>query len=70
MDVNYELMRGKLQKFPMDWKKFWREVEIFPSRTLKFLKTLAQIFFGLFHPKKAYLEFRNWLKTGNKRSTS
>jgi len=69
IDVNYEFKQGKLQKFPMDWKKFWREVEIFPLITLN-SKTMAQIFFGLFHPKKAYLEFRKWLKTGNKRSTS
>ena len=64
MDVNYEFKKGKLQKFPMDWKKFWREVEIFPLLILN-SKTLAHIFFGILHPKKAYLEFRKWLKTRN-----
>ena len=64
MDVNYEFHQGKLKKYPTNWKKFWREVEIFPLISLN-SKTIAQIFFGLFHPKKAYQEFRKWVNTRN-----
>ncbi len=30
LDVNYEFRDGSIRKFPIGWKKFWREVEIFP----------------------------------------
>jgi hypothetical protein len=62
MDVNYEIENGKVRNYPLDWKKFWREVEIFPLVTLK-SKWLAQIFFAILHPKKAYLELRNWISS-------
>jgi hypothetical protein len=62
MDVNYEIVSGKVRNYPLDWKKFWREVEIFPLVTLK-SKWLAQIFFAILHPKKAYLELRNWISS-------
>jgi hypothetical protein len=57
-DVNYEIENRKVIKYPLDWKKFWREVEIFPLITIK-SKWLANLFFAIFHPKKAYLEFRS-----------
>jgi hypothetical protein len=60
MDVNYEIENGKVRNYPLGWKKFWREVEIFPLVTLK-SKWLAQIFFSILHPKRAYLESRNWI---------
>lgn len=60
MDVNFEIVDGKLQKFPIDQKKFWREVEIFPLISLH-SKILANLIFAVFHPKRAYQEIRNWL---------
>lgn len=60
LDVNYESTGEKVIKYPWNWEKFWREVEIFPLITLK-SKQLAHIFFAIFHPKRAYIEFRKWL---------
>lgn len=56
-DVNRRLVDGKLKPLPFSWKKFWREVEIFPLVTLKSM-ALAQVFYAIFHPLKAYREFR------------
>ncbi|MBW6475343.1 MAG: hypothetical protein K0B14_19605 [Anaerolineaceae bacterium] len=61
MDVNYEIENGKVRKFSLDWKKFWREIEIFPLINSD-LKILGQLTFSIFHPKRAYQEFRTWLK--------
>lgn len=58
MDVNYVMENNKIENYPFSWKKFWREVEIFPLITIK-SKWLAQLFFSIFHPKKAYSEFLN-----------
>ena len=46
----------------MTKKKLLREMEIFPLVTLK-SKTLGDASFALFHPKKAYAEFRNRSKS-------
>ena len=64
MDVNYEIENGKVRNYPLDWKKYWREVEIFPLITLK-STWIAQIFFAILHPKRAYMEFRNWISSRN-----
>jgi hypothetical protein len=56
-DVNRRLVDGKIRRVPFSWPRFWREAEIFPLVTLK-SRLLGQIFFALFHPKKAYAEFR------------
>lgn len=62
MDVNYEFKDGYLRKFPINWKKFWRDIEVFP---LVYLNStmLAQIFFAIFHPQRAYKEIRQWIST-------
>ena len=65
MDANYEFKNGMLCKFPFSWKKFWRDVEVFPLIYLN-SKVLAQIFFAIFHPQKAYMEFRNGISTRRK----
>lgn len=65
MDANYKIENGKIKKFPLNWKKFWREIEIFPLITFK-CHFLAQIFFAILHPKRAYLEFRKWLSARKK----
>lgn len=59
LDCNYELdENGNLKKPAMSKKKLLRELEIFPLVTLK-SKALGNASFALFHPKKAYSEFRN-----------
>lgn len=60
-DANYFLEAGHLHRSPMTWQRFWREVEIFPIISLH-SPFLGQLFFGVFHPIKAYDEFRAWLK--------
>lgn len=56
-DVDYEYSKGNVKKVPMSWKKFWREVEVFPLIKLK-QKWLAKIFKTIFHPKNSYYKFR------------
>lgn len=59
LDCNYELDETEtLKKVPLNGKKLQREIEIFPLVTLK-SKALGNAAFALFHPKKAYSEFRN-----------
>lgn len=63
LDCDHELdENGKLRRVPMNKKKLLREMEIFPLVTLK-SKTLGDASFALFHPKKAYAEFRNRSKS-------
>ncbi len=62
-DANRRLVGGKLKPMPPVWKKFWREVEIFPLVTLH-SRPLAYLFFAIFHPLKAYGELRARLKKG------
>lgn len=56
-DVNYCLEEGQIKRLPISWNRFWREVEIFPLVTLKSYP-LGQLFYTIFHPVKAYREFR------------
>lgn len=60
LDANSCLMDGKLRPFPLCWKKFWREVEIFPLVGLHSFG-LAQISYAIFHPLRAYSQVRAWL---------
>ena len=63
LDCDHELdENGNLRRVPMNKKKLLREMEIFPLVTLK-SKTLGDASFALFHPKKAYAEFRNRSKS-------
>ena len=63
LDCDHELdENGDLRRVPMNKKKLLREMEIFPLVTLK-SKTLGDASFALFHPKKAYAEFRNRSKS-------
>jgi hypothetical protein len=57
-DCDYLIENGKLDYFPMSWKKFWREVEILPLVRWH-SKSLAELFFAIFHPKTAYREWRS-----------
>jgi hypothetical protein len=56
-DCDHLLENGQLRRFPLNWQKFWREVEIFPLVRWH-SQTLANIFFVIFHPVKAYREWR------------
>jgi hypothetical protein len=64
LDVNYRLVDGHIQREKKGWKKFWRELEIFPLIKLNSY-LIGQLFFGLFHPIRAYREFRTWLSRTN-----
>ncbi len=57
-DCDMIIKNGKLDYFPMSWKKFWREVEIIPLVRWH-SQRLANFFFAVFHPKKAYQEWRS-----------
>jgi hypothetical protein len=56
-DASHILRSGDLHRPAFSWKRFWREVEIFPLVKLHSYP-LAQAFYFLFHPQKAYREFR------------
>jgi hypothetical protein len=58
-DTNRVLADGKLGKPALSWRKFWREVEIFPLVRLH-SKWLGNLAFAIFHPRKAYWELRVW----------
>jgi len=59
-DATHVFTNGQVKRYPMGWKKFWREVEVFP---LVFLHSfvLAEAFFAILHPKRAVYEWRNRL---------
>jgi hypothetical protein len=59
--ANRVLKSGRINRLSWNWKRFWREVEIFPLVGLR-SKALGQLFFAIFHPVKAYRELRQWMK--------
>jgi len=61
IDCDRSVQDGKLRPYPASWEKFWREVEIFPLVRLH-SESLGRLFYVLFHPLKAYRDFRTWLK--------
>ncbi len=52
MDANYEFKNDILSKFPFSWKKFWRDVEVFPLIYLNF-KVPVTDFFRYFSPTES-----------------
>jgi hypothetical protein len=66
IDCDRRLVMDKIGPYPSSWEKFWREVEIFPLVRLH-SKGLGQAFFTLFHPLRAYREFRTWMKMNNQK---
>lgn len=60
-DVNRRLVNRTLAAVPASWARFWREVEIFPLVKLKSY-ALAQLSYAIFHPRKAYREWRAGLR--------
>lgn len=69
LDTSHVLVNGRLRKPKFTWEKFWREVEIFPLVSLHSM-LLGQLTYALFHPQKAYREFRAWLRERNSASGS
>ena len=61
-DANRRLEDGQLRPAVQTKRKFWREVEIFPLVWLHSFP-LTNLFFALFHPRRAYHELRAWLRT-------
>lgn len=59
-DANRRFEDGQFKPVPLSWRKFWREVEIFPLVRMH-SRLLANLLFAVFHPIKAYWEFRVWL---------
>ncbi|MHC1740427.1 MAG: hypothetical protein AB9897_04880 [Anaerolineaceae bacterium] len=60
-DVNWKYENRVLSRPKSTWKRFWREVELLPLAHWH-SERAANIFFVLFHPWKAYNEFRQMKK--------
>ncbi len=56
-DASHRLENGVLKRQRWHWRRFWREVEIFPLVRLK-SPLLAELMYAFFHPYKAYAEYR------------
>lgn len=56
-DANRRLVDGRIQPAKGSAARFWREVEIFPLVRLGSYR-LGQLFFAIFHPRKAWQMFR------------
>jgi hypothetical protein len=59
-DAPFEIKQGAVVKKVLTWKRFWREVEIFPLVRLHSF-ALGWIGFAIFHPIKAFKEVKEWL---------
>lgn len=66
-DCSHRMQDGKITAVRLSWKKFWREVEIFPLIRLR-SRILGWLAYALFQPKHASDEIRAWLATRRKRS--
>lgn len=64
LDTSHVLLNGRMRKPKLTWEKFWREVEIFPLVSLRSM-LLGYLMYAMFHPQKAYREFRTWLRERN-----
>ncbi len=59
-DTQWDIRGEVAVKKPFTWQRFWRELELFPLVRLHSM-VLANAAFAVFHPRKAYREFRTWL---------
>jgi hypothetical protein len=59
-DADFHLTDNRLTPIPRRGQKFWREAETFPLIRLHSF-ALAELFFAIFHPVKAWGEWRGWL---------
>ncbi|MCX6055495.1 MAG: hypothetical protein NTZ74_11395 [Chloroflexi bacterium] len=58
-DATWVYQQGQLHRVRWSWRKFLREIEIFPLVSLKSM-VLGEIIYYLFHPKNAYGLIRSW----------
>ncbi|MCE5209266.1 MAG: hypothetical protein LLG42_13265 [Chloroflexi bacterium] len=56
-DCSHVLKDGKVRPAQMTWKRFGREIEIFPLTGLH-SHALGKVFYAICHPRRAWLEFR------------
>lgn len=66
-DASIRLQNGVLKPIKLTWKRFWREVEIFPLIRLH-SGGLAWAAFALLHPYQAYGDLRKWM--GSRKSAA
>lgn len=59
-EATHQLADGRVERRRLDWRSFWREVEIFPLVSLH-SRFLGWLSFAYFHPLKAYNEIKGWL---------
>jgi hypothetical protein len=62
MDADQRLVAGRFVSARPGWPKFWRDVETFPLVWLGSY-SLAQVTYAIFHPWRAYRDFRSWLRS-------
>jgi hypothetical protein len=54
-DASHRFVDGKIEKMPLNWTRFWREVQNAPLLKNGNYK-LTQILFQLLHPRRAHIE--------------
>ncbi len=59
-DTNYCIEQGRVRRQRVNFERLLREIEIFPLVRLH-STWLGQLFYAIFHPRKAYGELRAWL---------
>lgn len=64
-DANWVLRENRIQRRKLTWQNFWREFEIFPLVKVH-SDSLGAVHYYLFHPKKAWVAFRGWIKRFSK----
>ena len=60
-DSTHFVDADQLNRFPLTWQRFWREVEIWPLVHLH-SRILGWLFFAIFHPCSAVMQVRGWLQ--------
>jgi hypothetical protein len=60
-DAQYNLVKGRVERRPLTWERFAREVEIFPLTGLR-SHFLGKVSYFMHNPRKAYLALRSSLK--------
>ena len=60
-DTNCTLVDGQIRQPELSFKKLIREIETFPQRRLNSIP-LANLTYSIFHPVRAYRDFRKWLR--------
>ena len=56
-DATHSIVNGKIEKQPLTWARFVRSLETIPLTHLRSF-ALAELVFWMFHPKRAYWEWR------------